>query len=375
MNEIKNHWKKWLYWFFLGVAIIVVYKLLDNFNDVIGVIGRFIETITPFLAGILMAYILYLPCRKIETAYKKSKSKFIKKKARGLSVITVYLIVLLLIIVLINFILPVVFESVVDFMNNIQGYYEIAIQNYNNLPEDSFIKGEMVNELMQSIKNIDIKQYLNLDKMLEYVMSAIKAVTSIVDVFVTVIVSIYILVGRTEIIKGIKRLLGATLTEKTYQNINKYFNDSNQIFFKFLASQFLDAVIVGILVTIALSIMGVRYAPLLGFLIGIFNMIPYVGAIFAGGLATLITLITGGLSQAIWMLIVVIVLQQIDANIISPRIMKHSLKISPLFVIFAISVGGTYFGVLGMFLAVPVIAVIKILLKDFVESREKEKIK
>lgn len=119
-----------------------------------------------------------------------------------------------------------------------------------------------------------------------------------------------------------------------------------------------------------MTIMGIKYAPLLGFFIGLFNMIPYVGAIIATAISAIVTLITGGLSQAIWMLIVVIILQQIDANIINPRIVGKSLKISPLLVLFAVTFGGAYFGILGMFLAVPVIAVIKILIDDFIRYRE-----
>ena len=98
-------------------------------------------------------------------------------------------------------------------------------------------------------------------------------------------------------------------------------------------------------------------------------MIPYIGAIIAVAIAGLITLITGGLGQAIWMLIVVIILQQIDANIINPKIVGQSLKISPLLVLFAITLGGAYFGILGMFLAVPVVAIIKIIAEDYVDYK------
>ena len=118
-----------------------------------------------------------------------------------------------------------------------------------------------------------------------------------------------------------------------------------------------------------MSIMGIKYAPFLGFMIGLFNMIPYIGAIIATVIAAIITLITGGLSQAIWMLIVVIILQQIDANIINPKIVGKSLKISPLLVLFAITIGGAYFGILGMFLAVPVIAVIRIIVEDYINYK------
>ncbi len=369
MNGIRNHGKKWLYWFVLGVAIIVVYKALDNFGDIMGVVTKFFDIITPFLVGIFISYLLYMPCKKIEGIYAMSKVKFVAKKCRSFSILTLYIIIILLLIILINFILPVVFESVTDLINNIQNYYEIAIDNYNNLPDDNILKGDMVNDAIQNIQNLNIKQYFELDKILEYVISAIDAVTGLFDVVVAFIVSVYVLAERTQILNSIRRLAEAIFKEKTYNNLGKYFNNSNEIFFKFIASQFLDAIIVGILVTIAMSIMGIKFAPLLGFLIGLFNMIPCIGAIIATVIAALITLITGGLSQAIWMLIVVIILQQIDAHIINPKIIGQSLKISPLLVIFAITVGGAYFGILGMFLAVPVIAVIRILIEDYVDYK------
>ena len=373
MKEIKNHWKKWMYWFMLGLSMIIIYKIFDNFTEVTDILGKFFTILRPFFIGVFIAYLLYVPCKKIEDAYKKSKNRVIKKGARRLSIITLYIIVLLLIVILFNVILPVVIESVKDLVNNIQGYFEIAISNYNRLPEDSVLKGDLVKDTINNIQNIDIKQYFQLDKLMSYVISAYNIVTSLFDVFVSVVVSIYVLSERDEILKFLKKCARALFKEKTYKNMDKYFNNSNEIFFKFIASQFLDAVVVGVLVTIAMSIMGIKYAPLLGFFIGLFNMIPYVGAIIAVAISAVITLITGGLSQTIWMLIIVIVLQQIDANIINPNIIGQSLKVSPLLVIFAITVGGAYFGMLGMFLAVPVIAIVKIVIEDYVDLKLKKK--
>lgn len=373
MEEIKSKWKKWVYWFSLGVAIICVYKILDNFPDVTGWINNFFGVIAPFLLGILIAYLLYLPCKKIEKIYEKQKIKIIAKKARPLSVITVYAIVVLILVILINFIFPVLIESITELLSNIQWYYENAINSFNNLPEDSFLKGDIAKDIIQNIQSIDIKQYLSIDTIFEYAKNAFGIISSVFDVFVTIIVSIYILAGRAQILKFVRNLAYAIFSEKTYNSMEKYFDNTNSIFFNFLASQFLDAIIVGILTTIAMTIMGVRYAPLLGFMIGLFNMIPYVGAIIAVVVAALITLITGGLSQAIWMIIIVTILQQIDANIINPKIIGNSLKISPLLVIFAITVGGAYFGILGMFLAVPVIAVLKIIVEDYIQYKIRHK--
>ena len=373
MNEIKNNGKKWFYWFMLGVCIIIVYKLLDNFSDIMNVLKNFISILTPFLVGVLIAYLLYIPCKKVEKLYKNSKVEILKKKSRAFSIFTVYFIAILLIIILFNFILPIVINSVTELATNIQGYYENTLKNYDDLPESSILKSAQVKEIIDNIKNIDIKQFFNFDKIFEYVKSAIQLVTGIFDIFVAFIVSVYILAERTEIMKFLKRFANAIFKKKTYENIGKYFNKTNQVFFKFLSSQFLDAIVVGILTTIAMSLMGVRYAPLLGFMIGLFNMIPYFGAIIAVVIAALITLITGGFYQAVWMIIIVTILQQIDANIINPKIIGESLKMSPLLIIFSITVGGAYFGVIGMFLAVPVCAVIKIIVNDYIEYKNEKK--
>ena len=115
--------------------------------------------------------------------------------------------------------------------------------------------------------------------------------------------------------------------------------------------------------------MGVEYAFLLGIGIGILNIIPYFGAIIGVIIAAIITIFTGGINQAIWLAIVATIIQQLDANIINPRIVGNALKLSPILVISSVTIGGAYFNVLGMFLAVPVVAVIKLLVNDYLDYR------
>ena len=375
MENKNKAWTKWLFWFSLAIAVVAVYKTLDNFGDIANSIKNFFGIVSPFLVGILIAYILYVPCKKIEETYRKVKKvKFINKKARQLSIIMVYIIVFILIVILINFILPPVIQSVVDLVNNFGQYYNIAVEKISTLPENSILKSEIAQKVISEIQDIDLKQIINTEALTGYVQSIIGMLGGIFDIFVSIIVSIYILNSRKQIINFLRRLLGAIFEEKAYENINKYFNRTNEIFFKFLASQILDAVVVGILTSIAMSIMGIKYSVLLGFMIGLFNIIPYFGAIIAVIIAGIITFFTGGIGQAISMLVVVTILQQIDANIINPKIVGDSLKISPLLVIFAVSIGGAYFGVLGMFLAVPVMAVLKLLIDDFIEWKNKKTI-
>ena len=372
MNEVKKNFSKWLYWFLLAVAIILVYKFLDNFTTIGNAIGKFIGVISPFLAGALMAYLLYIPASRIEKKLLKSKKKFFKRRARGLSVFITFTLTILLIILLVNVILPVVTESVIELVNNFQNYWNTTINKLNGLPEDSFLKNEKVTEAIKeigdNIKNIDLKKYINPEKITEYLKGVLGVASGIFDVFVTVIVSVYIL--RTQIVEFFKNLAMAIFGKKACKKISEYVHNSNYIFFKFISGQLIDAVVVGILVTIAMSIIGVKYSILLGFIIGLFNIIPYFGAIVAVGLSILITVITGGLSKAFWMALIVIILQQIDSNIINPKIIGDSLEISPLLVIIAVTIGGAYFGVLGMFLAVPVAAVFKIIINDWIETKK-----
>lgn len=371
MKQKNRIWTKWLYWFIFAVAVITVYKILDNFSEIGTWIANFLNVIMPFIIGIIVAYILYIPTRKIESLFRRVKKvKFIQNKARGLAVVTVYIFALIILILVINYIIPIVCTSVIDFVNHFNDYYIIISNKINNLPDDSVLKSEVVTNAVSKIGQINIAQYINVEKIAKYAQGAISIFTGIFNFFVSIIVSAYILLERGDILNFLRRLSNAIFDENACKKIAKYFNSTNQIFLKFLASQLLDAVVVGILTTIAMKILGVKYAVLLGIMIGVFNMIPYFGAIIAVIVASLITFITGGFSQAVWMLIIVTILQQIDANIINPKIVGESLKISPLLVILAVTIGGAYFGILGMFLAVPVAAMLKVLIEDFIELKK-----
>ena len=369
MKSFKNG-AKWIYWFTLIVAIVIVYKVLDNFTGIGEWLSNLIKVIKPFLMAILVAYLLYIPCRKIEGVYRKSK--LLKNKARSLAVATTYILVILIVVLLMNILIPMLSESITDLASNLPGYYDSAIQYIEDLPEDNILKNDVVQDAIEKLQEIDIAQLLDLDNLTMYIEKVIGIASGIFSIFVTVVVSIYILLERAEILKFVKRLNSSLFNEKKCATINRYFEKGNEIFFKYISGQVLDAIVVAIIMSAALSIMNVRYALLLGFLIGLFNLIPYFGAIIAVIVACLITIFTGGITQAIWVAVVLIVLQQIDANIVNPKILKDALEISKILIIFSITVGGAYFGVLGMFLGVPVIAVIKMMLDDYIERNEKK---
>ncbi len=373
MEKNNRMWTKGLYWFLFAVAVITVYKTLDNFSDIANWIKGIFDVLMPFIIGILIAYIFYIPCKKLEEWFGKSKFKLVRKKARQISIFTIYLIAIIIVILAINFIVPALATSITDLANNLVNYYNNTIEGFKNIPEDSILRKIDIEKIANSLSDIKIEEYINLETITQYAKGAIGVANSLFDFFVSFIVSIYILSERTQILRFMRKLAGAIFKEKTYKAVGKYFDKTNTIFFKFLSSQILDGFVVGILTSIAMLLLGVKYAVLLGFLIGLSNLIPYFGAIVGVGIAIIITIFTGGISQAIWLAIVVIILQQIDANIINPKIVGNSLKISPLLVIFAVTIGGAYFGIFGMFLAVPIFTMLKIFILDYIEYKNNVK--
>ena len=365
--------KRWFYWVSIGVVLIIIYKLLDNFSGIGNWFSNFLGVLAPFLEGILIAYILFIPCKKLENLISKSKIKFFKKHARGTSITLTYIIVLLLIVLFMTVIIPILAESIADLISNVQSYYNAVVSDSPDLTITPFIQENILKPVVDWIQNIDFESLFTFDMIKEYLSSAMGFIRGIVNLFIAVICSVYILAQRNRIINFLNRFARAVLTEKGYKRYDKYFTSGNGIFFRYLSSQMLDGIIIAILTSIAMSIMGVKYSVLLGTLIGISNLIPYFGAIFGVGISIIITLLTGGWEQALIMAIVVIVLQQIDANLINPRITSSSLKVSPLLIMFAVTVGGAYGGVLGMFLAAPVFTLLKVIIDDYINSKNREK--
>ena len=365
MRKEKRNVKKWFYWFSLALVLIIAYKVLDSFSAIGEWFSKLFSVLTPFVVGVILAYVLYIPSKKLEKII--NKNKLLKKKAKGISVLLVYAILIALLVIAIRFIIPPVIESFKDLANNIQSYYVDLRNRIDALPNDSFLRSQEVMDMLNSLNNIKIEDLISLEKITMYAQGLLSFASGVFDVFVAFIVSVYLLLERRAIKEFFKRFFESSFNEDVYKAVKRYFNKSNEIFCNFLAGQLFDAIVVGALTSVAMSIIGVKYAIVLGIFIGIFNLIPYFGAIIAVIISVFITLITGGFGQALEMAIITIILQQIDANIINPKIVGSSVKISPLLVIFAVTIGGAYFGVMGMFLAVPVAAIIKLVFDDVIE--------
>lgn len=375
MNKEKN-WKKWIGTFTFWLMLIIVYKTLDNFSAIFEWIGNFSNIIMPFILAVIIAYVFYIPCKKIEGIYGKSKINFISKKRRGLSTLTVYLLAMLFIFIVIRFVFPAITTSVTELATNLPSYYKQAVEYFSNLPEDATLKRLNIADMVLKIQEVNITdkiiEFLNFDNISQYVKGVMDFTGIIFDIFVTLVVSVYLILERGDIKSFLSNLSKAIFSKELNEKVSIYYKKTNSVFFSFISSQVIDAILIAVIASIAMSILNVKYAVLLGFLIGIFNIIPYFGAIVAVVISVIITIFTGGIVKAVWMAVTVIILQQIDANIINPRILGNSLHLSPILVIFSVTLLGSYFGILGMFLAVPIAAMIKILILDFIDEKRKK---
>ena len=181
------------------------------------------------------------------------------------------------------------------------------------------------------------------------------------------------MISDKKLIKGsIERFFNAFFKPEVVEKCISYVKRINSIFTKYIISVVIDGGVMGTLAAIIMSIMNVKYAVMLGLLIGVSNLIPYFGAIISIIVTIIVTLLTGGWVKALWVGVLLLVLQQIDGNFIGPRIMSNMLKARPLLIIFAVTLGGGLFGVWGMVLSVPVARVVKMIVCDIVEAKEEK---
>lgn len=373
-NNKKNGTKKWTYYVLIGTILIIIYKFFDNFSGIGKWITKLFSVLAPFFIAILIVFVLYTPISALERQIKKLIHKNGKDKGiRFWSILIVYVLVGLFIFLLLRFIIPAAIESILDLVNNIQNYYNSITTSQIEESWAPFVKERLIKPLVDFIQKINFNELLTPDKFKEYLSSAMGIAKALLNFFIAIICSVRILYSREELIRGINRLAKATMTENGYRRFNRYFTNGNRIFFRYISSQFIDGAVVAIMMSVAFLIMKIKYGILLGVLIGVCNLIPYFGAIFGVIVVALITVLTGGWQQALIMLVVMIVLSQIDANIINPKITGARLNVNPLLVVFCVTIGGSYGGLVGMFIAVPIGVLIKLMIDDFVDHKLEKK--
>jgi len=357
----------------IAIELALLYLIIINLDQIFGGIGNFLGVISPFIMGAAIAYLLNKPASGIQSILQKSQSAWVVKKAQTLSVVLVFLLLIAGISLMINFTAPIIVNNILDFAENMMIYYNSFVDWAGNLDSGDFFYG-LIPDLSGNLLDLVTPELVNQlgTGATQFAGHLMNITSSIFNIFLALIAALYMLLTKDNIMALIQRVMRLFMKNSTYDNVANYASKSNRIFYKFVGAQFLDACILGTLATIILAILGVPYAVTLGLLLGICNMIPIFGSIFATIVTTIVTIFTGGVPLAVVTFIMLLILQQVDANFIGPKITGDALGLKPLLIIFAIVVGGHYFRVIGMFIAVPIAAMLKMFLEDFMDARERK---
>lgn len=369
----SNEYYKWIVAFVFSVAVIAVYKTFDNISNIGNVIKNILNAFAPFFGGFVIAYLLNLPSKKLTGLLKKTKVKFINAHAYGISILVMYIFTFVLIGVALGTLLPALYRNLVDLSLNLPSYANSVIRWFQEL--------EIVKRFnLLALEDIDISSAINSllnlfnpDTLGKYIEGVFNVTSGVISVFIAFVSSVYMLLDKENIIESAVRFVNIIFSKEKAASICGYARRVNSIFTSYIYCRLVCSVVMAFVCTIVLSLMDVKYSVILGIFIGSMDMIPYFGSIISVVISEIVILITGGPWLMLWTSIILLILQQLDGNLLAPKIMGMSLDIRPLWIVVAVTVGGSFFGFLGMLLSVPIFAVASAIASDYLTAYQQKK--
>ena len=370
-NE-KGRFKQNIILVVLGVTLLVA---LMNFKTVAGVIGTVFGLFMPLIVGGIIAFILNVPMHFFEKQFDRINSKKPMKWLAKLGPALSRVITLVLFAAVISFIAGVIFPNLAESFMSIAAMVRDAYPGWlaaaENFGIDTSVIGDWLAKLdfstiMESLKN-------NSGKILFTAGQAASGVFSIVSNFgFGLVFAIYILMSKKKLGVQAKKIAYAYLKKEWADEICDVASLSYRVFSNFLSGQCLEAVILGLMFFVALTIGGFPYAATIALIIGAMSLIPFVGA-FIGMVFGMLLISVEGLKQVIIFVIVFLVVQQIEGQIVYPRVVGGSVGLPAIWTLLAVVVGGKVSGIFGIILFIPLFSVLYALLRRSVYSRLRKK--
>lgn len=343
----------------LALGIAVIFGIVWQLPTIAGGVKKVLDILSPFAWGVVLAYVLDIPARFF--AQKLFGGK------RGLAVVLSYILLFSVVGLLLSLVVPQLVQSISSFVNSLSSYEE-DIQNtltwvQQTFGIDTFTLESYVRELTEALQNW-FKSVSG-----QAAQAAADAAAGVAgaatDGFVTIAVSIYLLTGKDLLLRGARTCLRAVLPPQQAGSLFSVCTMANRTFSGYIGGQLVDALLVGVETFVLMSIFRLDYAPLIAVLVGVTNIIPLLGP-FIGAVPGAIILLLESPLQAVEFVLIILVVQQVDGNFIAPHIIGSATGLPGLGVLLAIIVGGSLFGIPGMVIGVPTLAVIVTLLKQAV---------
>lgn len=386
MENFKKEIKSIKPWFILVTYFVGLIFLLLYFNTIVETTGKVLSLLKPFFMAIAIAFVLNIPMKSIE-CFIKNKTKennLIYKFSRTISILLTLIFLFIILFILGYIIIPQLIQTIVTLINNLTDILNGILENTDQLLKFFNLEGIKTEVNSETLNNfftqfgLDFNNIIvNLTNMVSStgisIFSYISNFTSAtMNLFLALILSFYLLADKEKFIRQIKKIIAAFFNENNRNIILKYSKSSLDVFNNFISGQLLDALIIGILIYIALLVFKMPYQLLIASITSIFALVPIVGSFIAGGIGFLLILSIDPI-QALWFIVLFLVVQQFEGNFIYPKVVGESVGLPGIWTLLSIVVFGGMYGVLGMLLAVPLTAIIYTMGSKLINKKLKEK--
>ena len=363
---------------FAVVGLILLYWVLNQTQHVAHIINTVTNILSPFIIGSMLAFIINVPMRAFERRLKWIKKERLR---RVVAMLIAVLLILMVLAVVIMLLIPQVSETVQLLIPKLETFAINTGNNINNWLDENPEVTQWLSE------NTDFEGFdwssitktaadwlgNGLTKLLKRAVSAISSITSgFMNGFIAIAFSIYALFQKENLARQGRRIVYAVFPEHVSDKIVRVFRLTNSTFSNFLSGQCLEVCILGMMFAVSMAIFGMPYIPLISVLVAITAFIPVVGA-WVGCIIGAFLIFVASPMQAVWFVVMFVVLQQIENNIIYPRVVGTSIGLSGMWVLIAVALGGELMGVVGMFLMIPVTSVVYTLIRGWVRKRLKKR--
>lgn len=355
---------------------ILFYFFASQMGSLSGKIVYLISILNPFIIGFILAYLLNFILKFYEERVLvniKSFNKIKQKRKRTISILLTYLTFGVLFYLCMHFVLPQLVESIVGIANQIPQYMQDLRRMTQDLINDLDINAQLANFVETKLNEIATKAIAFISEIAPLIADIImKLLSSIWNIVLGLIVSVYLLLDKEKFYGISKKMVNAMFSKKTADRIFELTYRSNNTFGRFISGRIIDSAIIGVISFILFAITKMPYVVLISVIVGITNIIPFFGP-FIGAVPCFVLILFESPSKAFIFLVLIFLIQQLDGNIIGPKILGDSIGISAFWILFSILVAGEIFGFMGMVIGVPLFAIIYSVIKENIEYRLREK--
>lgn len=335
----------------------------------------FFHILMPFLVGLLIALVLSPIIKRLITLLNKTCRIKDLRICKAAALIITYMVVLGILAICVLYIMPQIVISVTELVNKLPELYTVTYDFFNNLQErfpnlDVSELQKMVDEILPEVVN-NLKR-LATDLVPAVYNVSMGIISGVLNLIIAIIVSVYMLVDSKHLVHSMHKVICGFVPVRFINVTLDVLSECNRIFTSFITGKAVDSTIIGILCFILMNIFNMQYSLLISVIVGITNMIPYFGPFIGAVPGILIFLIISPL-KALGFALLILVLQQFDGLYLGPKILGDSTGLKPLWIIFSITVGGSIAGVIGMFLSVPVVAILYYIVNLILDYRLKQR--